>query len=65
MNEEPYFTEIYCPKRDVEDVVFFYEVNINGTWYLEFKGCEHDWNKCPECEQCKKEAYPKIIKKYR
>ena len=61
VSDRPYREKMFCPIRNIEEEVFFYEVNINGKWYLEFKGCDHQFHACDECENCRKEAYQKVI----
>lgn len=56
--------KIHCPIRDVEEDVFFHPVEIGGKWYVDinsFNGCDIGWSDCKECENCKTEAYRKVV----
>ncbi len=64
MNETPYTIKMFCPVIDAVEEVHFYERCIDGKWYLEFFGCDHNWHKGNvQCEACHKAAYQKIIEK--
>lgn len=59
---EAYSVPMHCPLSHVKENVYFYEVNIDGTMYLRFNGCNNSWHDCEECESCRKRAYEKMIK---
>ena len=61
MNPKPYTVKMQCPISGIEEEVHFYEIEIDGTANLDFKGCDHEWHKCDDCANCHKLAYNKII----
>ena len=62
MNTKPYTVNMQCPISNTKEEVHFYEIKIDGTAYLDFNGCDHGWHKCSECENCRKQAYNKMLK---
>ena len=61
MNKRPYTVKMQCPISNIEEKVHFYEIKIEETLYLNFVGCDNGWHKCSECENCKKQAYEKMV----
>ena len=59
-----YPVKIYCTLRNVEEIVYFHPIEIDGKWYVDknsFNGCDIGWCGCQECEDCKEKAYKKMF----
>lgn len=61
-----YPIKMYCPfssKKDKIEIVYFYPVEKSGKICVNiesFNGCDNWWHSCPECENCKVNAFSKI-----
>ena len=56
--------KMYCPFSNIHENVYFLPVQSGGKWFIDidsFNGCNNNWHKCRECEDCKKKAYTKVF----
>lgn len=61
MKTKPYTVKVRCLINNADEEVHFFEIQIDGEWYLHFRGCDHEFHKCDACEKCQKDAYRKIL----
>ena len=51
---------VICPFTNVTETVYFFPVEKNGKFYMQFNGCNNNWRNCEECNTCCQAAFTKL-----